>query len=73
MDTNVQVYGLIFACPLAKDNLNCPFREIRWLPAAKRFEIVNGLSRDELLKLEMHHVLCFRTKGDEILNPKVIQ
>lgn len=50
--------GLIFACPLGKSQLNCPFAKLRTLSIENRLQVVDEYSVEHKEKILSQHRKC---------------
>jgi len=64
------VYGLLFECPMKKEEHECPFTAIRILSPEERLKYIEKLSDKELRKLYRHHRKCLvlREQGKKVQN-----
>jgi hypothetical protein len=58
MNMEILIAGLIFRCPIEKNDLNCPFIEIRGKSINERLKFIKQLNCKELRFLENYHKVC---------------
>ncbi len=58
----IDIYGLIFKCPLQLEDKKCPYWNIRQKEPYVRVQIVNEMTNDQSIKLYLTHKKCFETK-----------
>lgn len=63
MDTNVLLCGMIFSCPLNKNDFHCPFKKVRELPIQEKLRFIKTLNLEEAEDLKGIHIKCFFEKN----------
>ncbi len=62
METEIIIYGMLYACPALHRKQGCPFKQIESLPFREKVILLKELSPEEKEKVVEYHRFCSTTQ-----------